>query len=494
MASEQFNSRIAKEDYGSRETDNRLQENDSEECTIQEALDALGYGRCQVWIAIVCGAVWTSEAINILLLSIISVVLKCEWRLTVVEGSLITSLPFIGQTIGSYFWGKCSDKYGRRVILSWTSFYIFWFSILSAFSPNITWLLIHRIIGTFMVGSSSQAITLLSEFLPNKHRGVFLGTFQFSFSFGVISSVVLALAVIPTMGWRWYLVISALPNTITILLLSTIPESPYYHLSIGETNKAEEIIQRVAKMNGKKPITKRLREDHQENHGNLKDLFATTDLTRSSILLVIIWFSASAAYYGVVLLTAESLADGNACSEFESDNSLPCAETCQSFSKEAYLNMIIVAVAELPAVLINMVLIDVIGRRAILFLAGMTFSLCFSLLLFCFSSQSITTSILFVSKCFSQVSFLALFTYTPEIYATPVRGLAVGMGTAFSKLGTIVAPVFAQILASYTVKGAVIAFVVIGVLGTVASCLLPIETKGQQIQTTSHRNSNRRSL
>lgn len=27
MASEQFNSRIAKEDYGSRETDNRLQEN-----------------------------------------------------------------------------------------------------------------------------------------------------------------------------------------------------------------------------------------------------------------------------------------------------------------------------------------------------------------------------------------------------------------------------------------------------------------------------------
>ncbi|KAJ8043999.1 Synaptic vesicle 2-related protein [Holothuria leucospilota] len=188
-------------------------------------------------------------------------------------------------------------------------------------------------------------------------------------------------------------------------------------------------------------------------------------------------------YFGIVLLTAETLGERNACQGFRG-NVDTCSDDCKPFNTESYMGMIIVAVAELPSVVLCIFLMDIIGRRALLIFASVSFSGCFSLLFFCIEPQIITTSILFASKFFSQIIYLVLFAYTPEIYPTSVRGLALGAGVAVTRIGTTLAPLNAQVLASHSVMASIAVITAAGVVSIVTSLLLPVETKGQQINTS----------
>ena len=63
--------------------------------------------------------VFSSQVVHgtaILLTAVMLVVLRCEWRLTVLESSFIASFPFLGQTIGSFVLGKFTDKFGRKMV------------------------------------------------------------------------------------------------------------------------------------------------------------------------------------------------------------------------------------------------------------------------------------------------------------------------------------------------------------------------------------------
>ncbi|KAJ8044000.1 Synaptic vesicle 2-related protein [Holothuria leucospilota] len=190
--------------------------------TIQEAVNTVGNRWFQLWTGITCGLIWMADAIALLLLSVMAVVLRCEWQLTVFQSSSVTTIPFLCQIIGAYFWGIYSDKYGRKSILFLTTALLFWFSVLSACSTDITWFLICRCVSTFMIGGSPQAIAYFMEFLPTKKRGAFVSIFE------------------------------------------TLPESPYYHVSIGATKDVKKTFQTIAKWNNEEPISGGIKMEVQE--------------------------------------------------------------------------------------------------------------------------------------------------------------------------------------------------------------------------------------
>ena len=70
----------------------------------------------------------------------------------------------------SAFWGKVSDKYGRRQALLLSGIYLFVYGILSAMAPNFTWILLLRFLVGFNIGCVPQSVTLFAEFLPTKQR------------------------------------------------------------------------------------------------------------------------------------------------------------------------------------------------------------------------------------------------------------------------------------------------------------------------------------
>ena len=74
----------------------------------------------------------------------------------------------------------------------------------------------------------------------------------------------------------------------------------------GQSEKALETLTRVANQNGKSMLLGRLIVDdvHTLSRGRLGDLLSK-ELRKTTILLWVIWLTASFAYYGVVLMSTE---------------------------------------------------------------------------------------------------------------------------------------------------------------------------------------------
>merc|ERR1711970_328848 len=91
-----------------------------------------------------------------------------------------TTIVFIGMMISSTFWGKISDRFGRKQALIVSGIFLFFYGFLSTFSPSYPWILCLRFMVGFNIGCVPQSVTLYAEFLPTKQRGkcvVLLGCF-----------------------------------------------------------------------------------------------------------------------------------------------------------------------------------------------------------------------------------------------------------------------------------------------------------------------------
>ena len=94
---------------------------EEETYTVDEGVDKIGFGFFQVFIAVFSGFIWGTEAIELTLLSILSVAVKCQWDLSDPEEATITTVVFIGFFLGGLFWGVIFDTIvtvlGKRYIL-----------------------------------------------------------------------------------------------------------------------------------------------------------------------------------------------------------------------------------------------------------------------------------------------------------------------------------------------------------------------------------------
>lgn len=143
--------------------------------------------------------------------------------------------------------------------------------------------------------------------------------------------------VMPTLGWRWLLALSALPSSLLLIFYSVAPESPRYLCLKGRTTEAITILEKVARLNGTKLpsgilvsdltvelseksnpsedtslISSRTNEDvtpkeMDSNMGGISSLLMllSPKLVRSTLLLWVVFFGNAFSYYGLVLLTSE---------------------------------------------------------------------------------------------------------------------------------------------------------------------------------------------
>ena len=92
---------------------------------------------------------------------------------------------------------------------------------------------------------------------------------------GAMVEVVLALLIIPTLGWRWWICVSSFPLILFfVCAYRFMPESPRYLLIKGDKQKALEIIREVATINGVSLPVCDLSIGTQPESGTFKDLFS----------------------------------------------------------------------------------------------------------------------------------------------------------------------------------------------------------------------------
>ena len=158
------------------------------------------------------------------------------------------SSALIGTVIGALVAGRPVDKYGRRPILFMVAVLYLISAVGCAFAPNVTWLIIFRILGGLGVGASSVVAPMyISEISPARMRGRMTALFQFNVIFGILMAYVsnYLLRDAGVEPWRWMLGVETFPALAFFLLLFLIPESPRFLVKIGHENEACTILQRI---------------------------------------------------------------------------------------------------------------------------------------------------------------------------------------------------------------------------------------------------------
>ncbi|XP_019727766.1 synaptic vesicle 2-related protein isoform X2 [Hippocampus comes] len=450
--------------------------------TLDEALDALGFGRFQLKLLFITGFSWVADAMEMMILSILGPQLHCEWFLEGYKVALITSVVFAGMSFSSSLWGNLSDKYGRKKGLTICMCWTFYYSMLSALAPNFFWMLLLRGMVGIGIGGAHQSLTLYSEFVPRKSRGFSIVLMAVFWTVGVVFEVLLAVLVMPTLGWRWLVGMSAIPLGIFLCFCLCLPESPRVNLLNGNSAKVMALLASIAKDNGKTLPHGRILCNIQRNRrGRLRDLF-TRQYYKTTLLLWFIWFSFAFTYYGIILLTTELFQAGHSCGVTQGAKIEPgCSLECKLLTSDDYRDLLWTTLAEFPGLVVVLGTVDCLGRKKSMALPLFIFTLSLLPLYACIGRTALTIFI-FIGRAFISGGFQVVYVYTPEVFPTETRALAIGTCSAISKVGALITPFVAQVLLRHSVSLTLAVYCFCSLLAGFMCLLLPIETSGRALQ------------
>eukprot|EP00980_Cylindrotheca_fusiformis_P006154 scaffold1319_cov126-Cylindrotheca_fusiformis.AAC.43 len=279
---------------------------------VDEAIERLGMGRFQTDILFAAGLCFAADAMEILLLSFLSVVLKGEWDLAEQQVNTLFSVVFAGAMVGTLVLSPLGDVIGRRPVFTITAATISIFGIGTAFCQTYNWLLFTRFMVGFGVGGLTVPFDTLAEFVPNSNRGTNLLEIEFFWTAGTLLVPVVAWYTLGDSSspgsWPLFVFICAVPCVFsTALGLLLVPESPMWLVTQSRQEEALRIVRKAAARNGLDPLsvfpegTELIDGDHKvEERSSIWDLFSPKWL-KITLLLWGVWFGLSFLYYGVII-------------------------------------------------------------------------------------------------------------------------------------------------------------------------------------------------
>jgi MFS transporter, SHS family, lactate transporter len=176
-----------------------------------------------------CFLGWALDAFDFFLLTFVIVPMAGDFGTSIAELTYAITLTLAMRPLGAFIFGLLGDRFGRRIPLMINIIFYSLMELLTAFSPNYTWLLIFRALyGIGMGGEWGLGASLAMETLPTAARGLFSGILQQGYAFGYLLAAVVYWIVFPFFGWRGLFVAGALPAFLVLYIRARVPESPVW--------------------------------------------------------------------------------------------------------------------------------------------------------------------------------------------------------------------------------------------------------------------------
>ncbi|MBN1147500.1 MAG: MFS transporter [Anaerolineales bacterium] len=433
--------------------------------TYDEAIDQIGFGRFQRKLLWICGLGWAADAMEVLLIAFALPVIGQEWNLSNAQKGLLGTAIFLGMLAGAWGWGWLSDRIGRRTGFISTVAIDSVFGLLSALSPSFAWLVVLRAATGFGVGGTLPVdYSIFAEYLPSKKRGHYLVLLESFWALGTIAAAGLAWLVVPSLGWRWLLGLSALPGLLIFIVRRHVPESPRYLLVSGQEKQARAVLEQVARENGVQLPQGELIPPPPTPRGRVRDLWRPR-LARTTLLLWLIWFTISLGYYGVFTWLPSYF-------RLKGMELLP-----------VYQNTFLLALAQIPGYFSAAYLVERIGRRRTLsfyMIASGLFTYLFGLA----TSMPFVVGMAVWMSFFALGAWGALYAYTPEAYPTTLRTTGMGAASGMTRIAGAIAPSLGAALMGLSLIVPLTVYALAYVLGGLAAIALPLETRQRPLEDT----------
>ena len=170
-----------------------------------------------------------------------------EWGpLTPLQLGGLGSYALIGMLVGAMTIGTLSDRIGRKKMLL-ASVVIFTLTQLgAALAPTPEVFGLFRFLGGLgMGGIIPVAAALTIEYSAPKRRSFNYGVMYSGYSLGILVAALAAMALLPTLGWRWVIGMAALPVLFLPALAWIVPESLEYLMSKGRRAEAAALADKL---------------------------------------------------------------------------------------------------------------------------------------------------------------------------------------------------------------------------------------------------------
>ncbi|KZC07145.1 Organic cation transporter 1, partial [Dufourea novaeangliae] len=348
------------------------------------------------WPVVPCDHGWEYDMSDITSSIVIDFDLVCDHAIYPTIGLVALNT---GGPIGVYLFGTLNDRIGRRLSFFTCLATLITGGFLTSISNSFwTWAATRVVVGLTIPAIYQIPFIISLELVgPNYRSFVTVMTC----SFYTMGLCMLAGVTYLIRDWRTLAITTSAPFLLYSLYWWFLPESPRWLLAKGRLVEANDILETLAKVNGKEGVL---------------SLFKTPNMRLKTCLITLNWFANNMVYVG---LSYYGPALGN----------------------EEHLSFFFSSLAEIPSYMACWVVMDRWGRRWPLCLcmvvAGVS---CIATVLLSSDAVAVTLILFLLSKSAISASFLIIYPFAGELYPTQLRGVAIGFSAYISGLGLIIIP------------------------------------------------------
>jgi putative MFS transporter len=434
--------------------------------SLDEYVEKASLSRFHYGLLLLGGLTYAFTAMDVLLIAAVLTPIINEFGLRqqpLVSG-LLLSAGYLGMFVGALTCGFLADRIGRRKTLLLTVSAMSIFTALNSLAPDpIVMALLRFLAGIGLGGALPQPGIYVSEYVPAKYRGRFLGLVETSWVYGALLSLGFPLFLFPKVGWRFTFLVALVPLFLIPIILARAPESPRYLELNGRAAEAVKLLKKHHLMprNARLKLRRMVRRT-VDVRAALKELWSFKFRKRTCMLWVS-WAVLVYTYYGIFTWLPTFYAG-------------PPLNFTVIRSIEWVL---IVTLAQVPGYYSAALLLDRVGRKAVA-VVYLAFAGLGSVLLSLAGAPTIILVWSAVISFFNLGAWSALYAYTPELYPTHVRGTGSGAAASMGRAAGVVAPIATPLLYVYGgLPAAFAAFALVHFFGAITIILLGTETKGK---------------
>src|SRR3954471_19904050 len=204
---------------------------------VQAFLNAHPFSGFQWLVFALCFCIVLLDGFDTAAIGYIAPSLLAEWGVERPALAPVLSAALFGLVVGALSAGPLTDRYGRKKILVTSVLLMGAACLTSAFSGSLDQLVVWRFITGLGLGAAMpNAVTLMSEYCPDRRRAMLTNAMFCGFPLGAAFGGFLAAWMIPQWGWRSVLVLGGVaPLILTVLLFLLLPESVRYMVAMNHS-------------------------------------------------------------------------------------------------------------------------------------------------------------------------------------------------------------------------------------------------------------------
>jgi MFS transporter, SP family, xylose:H+ symportor len=287
------------------------------------------------------------------------------------------SSALIGTMVGALGAGRPADWWGRRPVLTLLAVLF----LISAAGCTGAWnwyaLLFFRFLGGVAVGAASVVCPMyITEIAPAKRRGFLVCVSQLNIVVGILLAYLSNYLVVHFLGasnpvtWRWMFGVMAIPSLAFLATALVIPESPRWLVKKRRLAEAETVLTRFGHEDPARENLEIQASLSAETAGVSDQLFQRKYLKPLLLVCMVAMFNQLDGINAVLYYTADIFRMAGA------DTS------------SALMQSVIIGLTNLVMTVVGMLLIDRVGRKALLLVGSVTFVISHCLAAWAFATHA----------------------------------------------------------------------------------------------------------